>query len=131
MKVYIAAPFERKGEVKDLIEELKKIGFEISHDWTSHESIDPTKQKELARKYSIEDIEGVRNSDVFILLAEDRVSSGASVELGAAILSNLEFGKPIIYVVSKTRDLMFYFHPSVKLVENVTEVLEDLKNRFK
>src|SRR4030042_4451469 len=70
MKVYVAAPFERKQEVLDLYRLLKKKGHSISFDWTVHRQIKPfTENLEIARRDSIEDINGVKDSDLFILLS--------------------------------------------------------------
>ncbi|MFH1308237.1 MAG: hypothetical protein ABIH72_05270 [archaeon] len=51
------------------------------------------------------------------------------VELGAAILSSVRFGKPLIYVVGDNLGRsIFYYHPSVKLVKNIAQVLEEIDN---
>ena len=129
MKVYIAAKFEKKEEVRSLYKILSEMGHNITSDWTLHKMIRPYKKNhELAEEYSIEDINGVKDCDVFILLTDEEKSSGAHVELGAAILSNIKSGKPIIYVIgSHTANSMFYFHPSVKRMDNIEEVLSEIK----
>ncbi len=128
MKIYIAARFGKKQEVRNLYELLKERGHEITLDWTTHEFIKPFEDnQEIAEKYSVEDIEGVRNSDVFILLT-DEAGTGMYVELGAAIFSNIEFGKPKIYVIGEyTSRSMFYFHPSVNRRKSIEEVLEEIE----
>lgn len=114
MKIYLAAKFDKKQEVRDLYERFKKMGHEITTDWTLHKSIRPYESNpETSRDYSIEDIDAARNCDVFILMT-DEAGTGMYVELGAAISSNLEHGKPKIYVIGEhTSRSMFYFHPSV------------------
>lgn len=129
MKIYIAARFERKQEVRDLCRLLTEKGHEITADWTLHKPIKPyEKNQELAQQYSIEDINGVKDSDIFILLSDEGGSIGMYVELGIAILSNLMFGKPIIYIVGDyTSRSMFYFHPSVNRRKNINHVLKEIE----
>jgi len=128
-KVYVAARFHLKERVRSLYEKLKRKGYEISFDWTLHKWIIPyEKNVELARQYSEENIEGVANSDIFILLTdEERGGTGMYVELGVAILSYKLFGKPKIYVVGEDNSYaLFYFHPSVIRKNSIEEVLEEL-----
>ena len=131
MKVYVAAPFERKSEVLDLHRLLKKKGHSVSFDWTVHRQIKPfTENLETARRYSIEDIDGVKDSDVFILLSEKEGCRGMHVELGAAILSNVRSGKPAIFVVGDHNSgSLFYFHPSVRRRETIEQVLKEMDSR--
>lgn len=128
MKIYIAARFIEKEEVSRLYKLLSQKGYEITTDWTLHKSIKPYEEnQELARRYTTEDIEGVRDCDVFILLS-DESGTGMHVELGAAIFSNIKFRKPKIYVVGKYKsNHMFYFHPSVNRRETIGEVLEEIR----
>jgi hypothetical protein len=128
MKVYVAAPFERKAEVLNLYRILKKRGHSVSFDWTVHKKIKPfTENLELAKKYSSEDIDGVKDSDVFILLSEREGCRGMHVELGAAIMSNVKSGKPAIFIAGDHNSgSLFYFHPCVKRRETVKQVLEEI-----
>lgn len=93
MKVYVAARFTKKQEVRNLYERLRKLGYEIAADWTLHKPVKPYEDNPgIAREYSIEDINAVRECDVFILIT-DASGTGIYVELGAAISANLEHGK--------------------------------------
>ncbi|MBS3175938.1 hypothetical protein J4457_01745 [Candidatus Woesearchaeota archaeon] len=118
----------KKQEVRDLYEQFKKLGHEIATDWTLHKPIKPYENNpEIAREYSVEDVDAARNCDVFILMT-DEAGTGVYVELGAAISSNLEHGKPKIYVIGKhTSHSMFYFHPSVNRRKNINEVFEEIE----
>ena len=128
MKIYLVARFDKKQEVRDLYERFQKLGHEIVADWTLHKSIKPYENNpEIAREYSIEAFSAARNCDVFILMT-DRAGTGMYVELGAAISSNLEHGKPKIYVIGRhTSRSMFYFHPSVNRRKTIDEVLEEIE----
>lgn len=128
MKIYIAARFRKKEEVANLYKLVVGSGHKIAGDWTLHKPIKPYEQNQaLAKRYSVEDVEGVRNSDVFVLLS-DNGGRGAHVELGVAILANLVCGKPKIYVVGEhASGSMFYFHPAVNRRENLDQVLREIK----
>jgi len=130
MKIYVAASFGKKKEVLKIYQRLKELRQDISGDWTLHKPISPyEKNQELAKEYSIEDINAVEDCDIFILIADEINSKGKYIELGAAILSNVKFGKPKIYVVGNfNKNSMFYFHPSVKKINFVEEVLKELGN---
>ena len=72
MKFYIAARFGLKEKVREIYKKLKDKGHDVTLDWTLHKSIKPyDKNQELAEKYSIQVISGVRESDIFILLTNE------------------------------------------------------------
>ncbi len=128
MKVYVAARFYEKEIVLDVYKKLKAQGHTITADWTPHKNIKPYSQNpDTAKEYAIEDIEGVRNSDIFILILGDQAGTGTSSELGAAILSNLSFQKPKIFVVGKYIDQNFcFYHPSVIRKDTIEDVFKEI-----
>jgi len=132
MKIYIAARFDKKQEIQNLHKRLQKLGHEITDDWTLHKQAKPyNKNMDISRKYSVEGINAARNCDVFIILS-DEAGTGMYVELGAAISSNLEHGKPNIYVVGGyTSRSMFYFHPSINRRKTIDEVLKEIEKPSK
>lgn len=127
MKIYIAARFNKKQETLNLYEQFRKLGHEIIADWTLHKPIKPYENNpELSRDYSIEDIDAAGNCDIFILIT-DEDGTGMYIELGAAISSNLAYGKPKIYIIGEhTSRSMFYFHPSVNRRKNIDEILKEI-----
>lgn len=129
MKIYVAARFDRKQEVRGLYERFESLGYEIAADWTQDKSIKPYENNlEAAREYPIIDVDAARNCDVFILIT-DEAGTGMYLELGVAISSNLEHGKPRIYVIGEhISRSMFYFHPSVNRRETIDDkVWEELE----
>ena len=126
MKFYIASKFTNKEKVRELQKHLKSLGHEITHDWTTHEDMRPfINNQKIAGKYAKEDLDGVRSSDVFIALCDDAKGSvGMHTEIGAAISSFLDKGKPSVYVLGKELDAMFYFHPAVKRIKSIDELLK-------
>jgi len=128
VRIYVAAKFELKEEVREFYKKLQEKGHEITADWTLHKLISPySKNQELAKEYAIEDVKGAKNCDVFILRSA-ATGTGTYIELGAAIASHLEKGKPHIYVMGKLNErCMFYFHPSVKRLATFEEVLQEIE----
>ena len=128
MKFYIAARFGMKEEVKEIYKKLQEKGHEIVGDWTLHLPIKPYDQnQEMSKNYSEEDIQGVLDCDVFLLIT-DGAGTGMYVELGAAIASFLQNKKPSIYAIGEHNSRsMFYFHPVVKRRDTVEEVLDEIK----
>jgi len=125
MKIYIAAPFEKTEHVKEIHRMFMREGHQISADWTLHKPLKPYDQNpEMCMEYAIEDMDGVLNSDIFVVIATGN-STGHKIELGAAIASRLLRGKPKIYMVCK-RESIFHFHPAINHRESIKEVLEEI-----
>ena len=129
MKIYLAGRFEQKEKIREMYNLIKQEGHIITSDWTTHKPISPyEKNIALSKEYSEQDISGVEQCDVFILLTDKIKSTGAHIELGAAILSAIKNGKPLVYVIGDyPNNSMFYFHPKVIVKKSIQEVLIDLK----
>ena len=127
MTFYVASRFGNKEFVRKIYEILQSKGHSITADWTQHKSIKPYDQNaSMCGNYAIEDIGGVKDCDVFILVSGEG-GTGMHTELGVAILSHILFGKPKIYVAGEhNKNSMFYYHPSVKRMEKIEYVFEDL-----
>lgn len=130
MKFYIASRFEMKDLILETYEQIKKLGHEIIYDWTIHKPIKPyEKNPETAREYATEDAYGAMNCDIFIMYS-DKYGTGMYTEQGLAIASNLIRGKPMIYVIGENNSKsLFHFHPSVKRMNTLDEVLEDISKK--
>lgn len=77
----------------------------------------------------MEDLQGVKDCDAFILLTSEGTNKGMYVELGAALLSLLLSAKPKIYAVGKYSDSsVFYYHPAVTKLDSVNGLLDALKS---
>jgi len=128
MKFYIAARFALKDLVREIYRKIQERGHEVIGDWTVHKETKPYDQNlELAREYAIEDIDSARNCDCLVLVS-DSAGTGMYAELGVAISSYLERGKPMIYVIGDNRARsMFFFHPSVnRKFSIIEEILDDV-----
>jgi hypothetical protein len=130
MKIYIASRFDKKDAIQNLQKVLSDNGHTISADWTRHKRIKPYEEnRDLAKEFSMEYMEGVKNSDIFILITDD-AGKGMYTELGAAIMLNTLFGKPEIYVIGEhISNTIFFFHPAVKRLGSVQEIVAELSKK--
>lgn len=96
-RVYVAGKFgvETNKRVKEVQAELRAAGHRITFDWTNDQQSDGNATQ------AMNDMMGVLNADVFVLIAEDHtvVYNGAVCELGMAIAAGLP-----IYVLGNALD---------------------------
>jgi nucleoside 2-deoxyribosyltransferase len=116
MKVYIAAPWTHKADAARTAAMLEAAGHEVTKRWWEHREVpgyltdDHANDGEL-REQAEEDVQGVCDADVFVLLNYAK-SEGKAVETGVAIAC----GIPII-VVGRRSNLFHYL--SVVVVTSV------------
>ena len=128
MKIYIAAKFEKKDLVLALRQQLEVLGHTISYDWTTHKNVKPyVENKDMAKSYATNEIEGIAKSDIFIHFAEDRGHT-LHMECGAAMMSQKITGKPKVFVVGEwNASSPWYFTELVERVGTVEDVVEKIK----
>jgi len=130
MKVYVAAKWQLKDQVKQICEQLEERGHEITSYWFSNITQKPySADPESSGNHSNGCLEGVLKSDVFILLISEGKGVGKFIEFGAALANNYSFNEPLIYIIGDKEHFdqsEFYFHPSVKIRETIEEVIEEL-----
>ena len=131
MKFYVAAFIEEKSRVQTLYKRLIDLGHTITVDWTDELGLfgeNRDRHAKQVEEVAVRDMEGVREAEVFILLSEPTEGRSKYAELGAAIMSHLERGKPKIYVLGEeANQSVFFYHPSVKRVKTLEEVIQDLE----
>ena len=131
MKFYIAAYIEEKSRVQALYAQLSNLGHTITVDWTDELAPlgeDRDRHAKQVEEIAVRDMEGVREAEVFILLSEPTEGRSKYAELGAAIMSYLERGKPSIYVLGEeANQSVFFYHPSVKRVKTLEEVVQHIE----
>lgn len=130
MNIYIAASFSLKDEVRKLYTLFKSYGHEITVDWTTHEGTTPEERDEkaeLMEEYLMEDLRGIGEADVFVLLSGGPPGKGRFIEFGVALHSLIMTGAPRIFVVGDhTNESIFYYHPSVQRRGSIDEILREL-----
>jgi len=126
-RVYVAASFEQRDQVRELYGRLREAGHIITADWTTHQeiiSLDSEEEREaLKRKYAIEDTEGVTSATVYALLVGERKSTGAHIELGIALGAGI--GR-ICLIGKPDGAQLFYSHPAITSFPTVDLFLESL-----
>jgi nucleoside 2-deoxyribosyltransferase len=98
-KIYLAARFSRREELKEHAEKIEELGFEVTSRWLedgNHELTqdyqsddDYIKQAEIGRRYAMEDWTDLKAADLVILFTDPEGSraarGGKDVEWGIAI----------------------------------------------
>lgn len=121
LRFYIAGSFSKREEVKLLMNRIEELGHRISLDWTTHLYVKPYEENlELAARYTKEDIEGVRDCDIFVLIPEEEGGTTQFAELGAAIV--IEDVKRIFVVGPHNTRSMIFIHPKIERVDSIEEV---------
>lgn len=121
MKIYVAAPWTHKAEAKAVAEQLEAAGHTITKRWWEHREVpgyltDDTSNDEELRQQAIEDVDGVIEAHVFVLLNLAK-SEGKAVETGVALLQNL----PVFVLYGRSN--LFHYYPGVYVVNTVADIL--------
>lgn len=137
MKIFVSGQIEDIEYVRKVQSEFVKAGHEITHDWTTNESgakmLSSREAKlgnlEESKKRATNDINGVVNSDVYVICTNnEKVGKGMYVEIGAALGLYAKNGSPKIYLLGQMNHItIFYLHPAVQHVESVDDILRSLK----
>ncbi len=128
MKFYVAAYVGEAERVKAIQRRLVGLGHSLTVDWTDGtadvpDGADRDRHPEKVREIASRDMAGVRDCDAFILLSEPAEGRAKYVELGAAIASFLERGRPQVFVLgAETHQSVFFYHPAVRRVKTLEEV---------
>lgn len=129
MKVYVAGQLDDTGAVEHAYTALRAAGHAITYDWTTDAYLRdyPGHRAEAARR-AVNDIQGVIDADVFVLLSgNQRAGKGMYAELGAALALHKTTGRPRIYLVGNlTHVSIFYFHPAVIYRPDIESVIAGL-----
>jgi len=85
MRFYISSKLGNFEQVRSLAVLLRQLGWEHTHDWTEHVSVEEI-DIETLKAIGEKDYDGVKNADVVIVLSPQ--GRGTHVELGMAIALN-------------------------------------------
>jgi hypothetical protein len=118
MRIYVAAPWIRRADAKDVALRLKDDGHFVQSIWhDQHQDTDDPMT--LAREAQV-DFVGVISSDIVLVLNLEK-SEGKAVEQGVAI------GFEIPIMVVGERSNIFHYLPVVTLVPTVDAALAELR----
>lgn len=123
MRIYLAARFGRRDELREVARTLRRLGYVVTSKWLEVE----TDQVDApdGPKWAENDVADVLGSDALVLFTEAEGTPGAGrggrhVEFGVA----LGAGRTLI-TVGPTENI-FHRHPSVVRVGSVTRLLSHL-----
>lgn len=129
MKAYIATGLTNHARHNFVRDALLQIGVELTYDWTFHGPV-WSQGKERIRSVSVEELKGVVDADVVIVILPG--SRGTHAELGMALARR----KPVLLLVnSETRHMLeavpetcsFYHHPLIIPCYSIESVLHHVK----
>ena len=127
LKFYVASSIKNKENVQGVLDFLSTRGYQVTTDWTLTDDI-PEEERDTRRDYvrtlAKRDFEGIRESDVFLMLSEPSEGRSMYVELGVALASHEASGRPAVFVLgSRINQSVFYFHSAVQRVASLDELL--------
>lgn len=97
MKLYVATRWENRRYARMMMFKLVEAGHTITYDWTLNE--------EASTATAQRDLQGVREADALVLLADLPNMMGAWVEFGAAAIRGIP-----IYVAGNADSRCIFLH---------------------
>ncbi len=132
--VYIAGKVGAGTDtVRYLLNELRKLGYEASYDWTEASGVRKPYLANVQRNRSFAEkmLQGAHDCNVLILLASDNLL-GALIEFGIGLGSSLSEPNFHAYVVTEgvetLRESIFYCLEEVTIVDTVERLIAMLKD---
>lgn len=130
MRIYLAARYSRRKELRGVREVLQAMGHVVTSRWLdtdwdrTPEGQSSAAPPEYRAKYAVIDLEDVESADAVVSFTEEPESGGGRggrhVEHGYAMAL-----KKRIYVVGH-RENLFHEHPSTRFHEDVSSLLWDI-----
>lgn len=122
--IYVAGKYHEAARARALMEKLRALGHTITYDWTKHFFEEQAGIPQNEPKCAEDDMAGVVEANVFVILYHPQLSGGMC-ELGGAIVMQSDiiavgFPKPYVNV--------FLHHPAVRHVATDDDVPEALKS---
>lgn len=128
MKIYLAARFSRRDQLRELAAELHRMGHEVTSRWLDTEWANRPNESSAAppeyrEKYALIDMEDVKAAECVVNFTEapgDGSRGGRHVEFGLAIA----WGKRLIVV--GYRENLFHHLPKVEFFSSQWDMLRSL-----
>ena len=105
MKVYVAGKFEDRFEIRTVMNRLRAVGHEVTHDWTYEDpgDLQGDALASFLTHCAEADMNGVLEADILVLI-NHKLAFGAAAEMGMAIA----WGKVVYVVGPEIRDNIFF-----------------------
>jgi hypothetical protein len=128
IKFYVASSITNKDSVQQGFTILQAAGHEVETDWTVTDDV-PESERSQRREYMTtlarRDFAGIRDCDIFVMLAEPAAGRSMYVELGVALAQYNMLRRPHVLLLGPNAgQSIFYYHPAVRSVANWDEVLQ-------
>lgn len=121
MKIYLAAKYNRRFELRPLVDQLETSGHESTAQWINN--AEESKGRAAAAQMDVDD---VLRADVLIFFAEPKGSAnsggGRYFELGLAHASGLK----IIVILVDDHETVFTALPNMIVVSNFDQALNQI-----
>src|SRR3989304_2558444 len=106
LRFYIAARLSSRQEVQEIYHKIREREHIISLDWIQIKDLDKpyNKNSTLAGRYAGKIIRAIKDSDIFIMLNDEK-GTGTDMygEIASAISFNLIYKKPEIFVMDMNK----------------------------
>ena len=127
MKIYLAARYLRRDELREYRKQLHALGHEVTSRWLNERKSAAATVAEVTEAEHIfiarRDLEDIEVADMFVVFAGEprgQKRGGHHVELGYALAK----GKQCIAL--EERENTFYYLPELKFFTDFEEFMEDL-----
>jgi hypothetical protein len=121
MKFFVSGKVGSENDAKQMMEQLREAGHEITFDWTTIRHLRPYDENSRAsREAALKETKGVLDADVLVIIGHEK-GVGIFVELGIAIAA----GIPVRVVTDMASQTMFFHHPLVRRVAHIEDVLQE------
>lgn len=122
MKVYLAAPYVHKEQIKVYAARLRELGIDVTSSWLEEPHSPTTQVNELSheenQRYAQQDIFDVLCADLLVFFTDPTksiVRGGRHVEFGVAVGLNEATSAPMpIFVVGADYENIFHHLPYVR-----------------
>lgn len=129
MRIYIAAPFCRKSEARDIRALMRARNYTVTSTWIDSKEATDKVSSEILTQAAIENLNDLEQADtiVFLNLSEFVLEGqgGKHFECGYALAQ----GKHLIVVGQRSQ--VFHYHPSVTVCFSVSELFNHLRSMEK
>ncbi|QKF94363.1 nucleoside 2-deoxyribosyltransferase [Fadolivirus algeromassiliense] len=126
IKVFVSGKFAEKPLIRSKMDELEKLGYKITHDWTSYEKTPSNKDE--SKLAAIFDIEGIQKCDIHVVVISDKdyPYRGTFCEMGCSMGLNKRILLWNPFDDAACMTVPFYNHPCVTHFKTWEELVVEL-----
>lgn len=132
LRVYLAAPYRQKEQIRNYAIELQSLGIIVTSRWLDEPDKPTVQLKEqdpsILREYAAHDVDDVATADVMVLWTDPTktiVRQGRTLESGIALALNI----PIL-VMGLEYENIFHYLPEFQHFETWLQVRNELYSRY-